>query len=49
MAKQRIKIKTRTRTITTRKVRNSQITIDRKGRTHCIACGAYIGTKGKKK
>ena len=47
MAKQHIKIKTKT--ITTRKVRNSQITIDRKGRTHCTACGAYIGTKGKKK
>ena len=47
MAKQRIKINSKT--VTTRKVRNSQITIDRHGRTHCTACGAYIGTKGKKK
>lgn len=47
MAKQRIKIKTKTRTI--RKVRKSKTHTDKNGRIHCQTCGAYIGNKGKKK
>ena len=42
MAKQTI-------TTTTRKIRKSQTTTDKRGRVHCGTCGAYIGNKGRKK
>ena len=34
---------------TTRTVRKSQTTTDKKGRVHCKTCGAYVGNKGRKK
>lgn len=47
MAKQRIV--TKTKTVTTKKVRNSKTITDSKGRVHCSSCGAYVATKGHKK
>ncbi len=34
---------------TTRYVKKSQTTTDKKGRVHCKTCGAYVGNKGRKK
>lgn len=42
MAKQRV-------VTTTRTIRKSQTTIDKRGRVHCKTCGAYVGNKGRKK
>lgn len=47
MARQRVVIKTRTRTV--RKVSKSKTHTDKNGRVHCKTCGAFVGNKGKKK
>ena len=47
MARQRII--TRTKTTTVKKIRSAKTITDSKGRVHCTTCGAYVGTKGKKK